>query len=112
MSERRALALAGRRSGDIGGPSRPRAVAATRRPGTAGGHRRSLNGHQLNVLKAWAPWHGQDGDFSEEEASAKIARLYHNVQPFGQAGSARSADYCSVFGGIGFGSSKGGRDSG
>jgi hypothetical protein len=33
---------------------------------------------------AWAPWHGQEGDFSEEEASAKIARLYHNVQPFGQ----------------------------
>jgi hypothetical protein len=35
-------------------------------------------------LKAWAPWHGQDGDFFEEEASSKIARLYHNVQPFGQ----------------------------
>jgi hypothetical protein len=28
-------------------------------------------------LKAWAPWHGQDGDFFEEEASSKITRLYH-----------------------------------
>ena len=35
-------------------------------------------------MKAWAPWHGQDGDFFEEEASSKITRLYHNVQPFGQ----------------------------
>jgi hypothetical protein len=35
-------------------------------------------------LKAWAPWHGQDGDFFEEKASSKITRLYHDVQPFGQ----------------------------
>jgi hypothetical protein len=35
-------------------------------------------------LKAWAPWHGQDGDFFEEETPSGITRLYHNVQPFGQ----------------------------
>jgi hypothetical protein len=39
-------------------------------------------------LKAWAPWHGQDGDFFEEKASSKITRLYHNVQPLARAGTA------------------------
>jgi hypothetical protein len=35
-------------------------------------------------MKAGAPWTGQEGYFFEVEASSKIARLYHNVQPFGQ----------------------------
>jgi hypothetical protein len=50
-------------------------------------------------LKAWAPWHGQDGDFFEEKAPSKITGLYHNVQPFGQGRYGQPINICD---GIGF----------
>jgi hypothetical protein len=63
----------------------PGAAAPKRRPGTAGNIRDALKAIDKGFGRAcWAPWHGQDGDFFEEEASSKITRLYHNVQPFGQ----------------------------
>jgi hypothetical protein len=63
----------------------PGAAALKRRSGTAGDIRGALVVTNKGFrTKAWAPWHGQDGDFFEEEASSKIERLYHNAQPFGQ----------------------------
>jgi hypothetical protein len=110
MSEREAIGLAGCGSGDtIASPVGPDIMATLRGPGTVALKRRpGTTGAAIDealtaidkerASKAWAPWHGQGGDFFEEEAPSGITRPHRNAQPPGQGrqGSAIKARWYGV----------------